>query len=291
MAALLMRSVCRHHRRLTSAAALDALFTSSSSQTASPPSPPPSPSSPTSSARHSGDYGSDWLATFTSHHIPLTLPQRLLMTSATALLGLLNTHRGDMVAALSELTVPTSLLQSLHVHLAATDEGRAILRERPRVTPATVAHLAQLPHDSLGGAYHRFLTFHRYSPASRHPPHFLPSPTHAYIVQRYRETHDMWHVLTACNTTVEGELTQKVFEHAQLGLPSALLNVLAGQLRLDGPGRARLRKDGWEWGRRCGSASEWLLAVYWERHWEVGLEEMRQRLNIELAPAAVRDEW
>ena len=213
------------------------------------------------------------------------------MASSAALLGLLDTHRGDMVAALSELTVPASLLHALHTRLASTDEGRAVLRDKPRITPASVARLAQLPPDTLGGAYHCFLSFHDYSPASRRPPRFLSSPMHAYVVQRYRETHDVWHVLTGCNTTVQGELTQKVFEHAQLGLPSALLNVLVGQTRLDGPSRATLWKDGWQWGRRCSSSSEWLLGQYWERHWEVGLEEMRQRLNIELAPAAVRDEW
>jgi len=231
------------------------------------------------------------MSTFTRHHIPLSLPQRLLMTSGSAVLGLLNTHRGDMVAALSELTAPTSLLHSLHGRLASTDEGRAILLDKPRVTPASIVHLAQLPPDCLGGAYHRFLSFHHYSPASRRPPHFLPHPGHAYVIQRYREVHDVWHVLTGCNTSVEGELTQKAFEHAQLGLPSTLLNVLAGQWRLDGPSRARLRSEGWQWGRRCGSQCDWLLGVYWERYWEVGLEEMRRRLNIELAPAAVQDGW
>ena len=231
------------------------------------------------------------MSTFTAHHIPLTLPQRLLMASSTALLGLLDTHRGDMVAALSELTVPASLLRSIHSRLASTDEGRAILLDKPRITAASIAPLAQLPADTVGGAYHRFLAFHHYSPASRQPPHFLAHPSHAYLIQRYRESHDLWHVLTGCDTTVEGELTQKAFEHAQLGLPSALLSVAAGQLRLDETSRERLRREGWQWGRRCGSESEWLLGVYWERHWEVGLEEMRQRLNIELAPAAVRDDW
>ena len=282
----------RHDSRYSSSVTLDASTPSAASHTTAPLPATPPPPSPRPSATADAESGSaEWLRTFTTHHIPVTLSQRLLLTSSTAVLGLLNTHRGDMVAALSELTVPTSLLHSLHTRLSSSEEGRAILRDKPRVTAASVAHIAHLPPDSLGGAYHRFLAFHHYSPASRAPPHFIANPGHAYLIQRYRETHDIWHVLTACNTTVEGELTQKVFEHQQLGLPSALINVLAGQLRMDGASRARLRRDGWEWGRRCGSRSEWLLGVYWERYWESGLEEMRQRLNVELAPVAVRDGW
>ena len=38
------------------------------------------------------------------------------------------------------------------------------------------------------------------------------------------------------------------------------------------------------WAIRCGRNANFLMAVYWEKHWEKNLDELRAELNIEPAP-------
>ena len=41
----------------------------------------------------------------------------------------------------------------------------------------------------------------------------------AYVMSRYREVHDFWHVLSGLPPTELGEITLKWFEAVQTGLP------------------------------------------------------------------------
>lgn len=49
---------------------------------------------------------------------------------------------------------------------------------------------------------------------------------------RYREVHDLWHVLSDLPPTVEGELALKWFELTQTGLPMCALGAVFGPLAL-----------------------------------------------------------
>ena len=54
------------------------------------------------------------------------------------------------------------------------------------------------------------------SPDERDEVRFVSDPDLAYVMQRYREVHDMWHVLTGMPVSVFGEVSQKVGREAQL---------------------------------------------------------------------------
>ncbi|CCJ28409.1 unnamed protein product, partial [Pneumocystis jirovecii] len=62
----------------------------------------------------------------------------------------------------------------------------------------------------------------------------------AYVVQRYRESHDFYHALVGLPATLEGEVALKCFELCNLGLPIALFSILAGAPRLSSAARRRL---------------------------------------------------
>ena len=68
--------------------------------------------------------------------------------------------------------------------------------------------------------------------ATARPVRFVDDEELAYVATRARETHDLWHVLFGCPTTVQGELALKALEFAQTGMPSAALATLAAPLRL-----------------------------------------------------------
>lgn len=51
-------------------------------------------------------------------------------------------------------------------------------------------------------------------------------------MQRYRETHDLYHTILEMPTNMLGEVTVKWWEGLQLGLPMCLLGGLFGAARL-----------------------------------------------------------
>ena len=58
------------------------------------------------------------------------------------------------------------------------------------------------------------MEFHHYSSEERPKVKYVPNMQHAYIIQRYKETHDCMHVLLGYNTSVAEEVAVKWFEMA-----------------------------------------------------------------------------
>ena len=73
--------------------------------------------------------------------------------------------------------------------------------------------------------------FH-FTPEDRTPTKYVPDLELAYIMQRYRETHDAIHVLLNYEVSIAEELAVKWFELVQLGLPSTALAAFIGPLNL-----------------------------------------------------------
>lgn len=76
------------------------------------------------------------------------------------------------------------------------------------------------------------LFFQDTAPDARQPVRFIDNIELLYVMQRYRETHDMFHVLLEMPTTILGEVVVKWIEGIQLGLPLGFLGGLFGSLRL-----------------------------------------------------------
>lgn len=92
-----------------------------------------------------------------------------------------------MIAALSE-TTSTPFLPALRDEMFSTAEGRAILRDRPRIHSETIDldHLRSLPDGTLGRSYCDWLEKCNTSPDTRAPVHHVDDPELAYVLQRYR---------------------------------------------------------------------------------------------------------
>ncbi len=137
----------------------------------------------------------------------------------------------------------------------------------------------------------------------------------AYIIQRYREIHDIVHVLLGCPTTFKGEVAVKWFEYLQTGLEGTLLAGLAGPLRVNGPwafqdsvsagsylvdakaqpslpdqidSKHANQSDWWKtvipWAIQTGSEAEFLLAVEFETLMRQDIDHVRRSLRIVTAP-------
>ncbi len=168
--------------------------------------------------------------------------------------------------------------------LQQTPEGRRILAERPELSSQKVDfdHLRELPATTLGGAYARHLdgngiTADYQAAATRH----VDDPDMAYLMRRFRQTHDVWHALLGIGISGHEEVLIHWFSYGQLRLPvSALIMVFGTMKHLVVERRwTALRHSALE-AYRGGRDAAPLLAAYWEDLWEEPLEDVRKWFGV-----------
>ena len=197
--------------------------------------------------------------------------------------ALLDSNRTDDLLTGEELTSVGQMTAIVPV-LAASAEGREILRERPRLSSATVdfAALADLPEGTLGRAYADHLARHGLDPdALTVPVTRGDDPLANYLLERVRQTHDIWHTLLGLGAQGHEEVLVHAFQWPQLGMPYSALVVLFGAIKhMALEGRPALLRHGLADAVAAGRAAAPLLAVRWERRWEQPLARVREELRI-----------
>ncbi|BDA42733.1 Ubiquinone biosynthesis protein COQ4 homolog, mitochondrial [Coccomyxa sp. Obi] len=216
-------------------------------------------------------------------HVKLGSLQKTTVAVLSAIGASLNPARADLVAALGETTGETAL-RGMHRRMQASTTGRKILEERPRITDATMHYAQSLPAGTFGHAYGDFMRRRNFMASERPPVRFIDDEELAYVAQRSREVHDLWHVLFNCKTTVLGELALKAVEFVQTGMPMTALSVMGASWRLKAEDRSRLISELLPWAVHAGSRSADLMCLYYEKHFEDGLEDVRHRWRIIPAP-------
>jgi ubiquinone biosynthesis protein COQ4 len=179
--------------------------------------------------------------------------------------------------AVDRLTLPR-----IYARLIQDPVGRELVRTQAAIDSKHVdfAQLRALPASTLGGAYARALEANGLDPDIFQRPPGLPDDF-AYVAQRARQSHDLWHVLSGFGTDVPGEIALQAFAHAQLGQNFSKLIVRFGLLVFG----ARYPRV-WRMVKRAGAAghdAKFLLAVRWEDWWADSLEDVRARVGIDRA--------
>jgi ubiquinone biosynthesis protein Coq4 len=165
---------------------------------------------------------------------------------------------------------------------------RRLYEERRTLDSRTVdlERLGRLPEGTLGRAYADFMRSRGLTPEvfDGAPPE-VADPRSAYIIQRLRQTHDLWHVVTGYETDAASEIALQAFTFAQVRAPSSLLLATAGTLRAarEVP---RLPRDVMA-AFRAGLRAEKLALFPWEDHWQTPLAEVRRLLGVRPAVRAV----
>ncbi|CAI5794437.1 biosynthesis COQ4 homolog, mitochondrial isoform X1 [Podarcis lilfordi] len=220
-------------------------------------------------------------------HIPTSPLQKGLLAAGSAFMALYNPYRHDMVAVLGETTGYLAL-RNLREKMRNDPEGYRILQERPRIRLSTldIRGLRGLPDETFGREYVRFLDDNRISPDTRMPPKFVDDEELAYVVQRYREVHDLMHTLLGMPTNMLGEVVVKWFEAVQTGLPMCILGAAFGPLRLNARKLRVLTTELIPWAVRSGSSVNCILNFYYEERWEQTMDSLRHEIGI-LPPPAI----
>lgn len=248
------------------------------------------------------------------HHLPpLTPLQRLATLVHSSFTALNDPTRADAVAAVGEVT-GSYALSNIMSDMERDKIGRRILNDRPIVDETVSNRAVELlqQHNkktnttniqfhnpthgergekiSFGAAYARFLQTHDFDPNERDAVRFISDPNLSYVMTRYRQNHDYWHVLTGLPPTVLGELALKWLELMQTGLPLAALSAIGGSLGaasgLSAKEREILIDIYIPWAIRVGGNMQKnaLMCVYYEEELETDVDDLRKRVGIELAP-------
>lgn len=175
--------------------------------------------------------------------------------------------------------------RALLAEMQRTPEGRRLLMQRPELSSDRVDYdgLRRLPATTFGGAYVRHLddngiTADYQAAATRH----IDDPDIAYLMRRFRQTHDVWHALLGLGIEGHEEVVIHWFSYGQLRLPVSALIMALGTVK-----HIVLEK---RWGAfrhslldayRAGRDAEPLMPVVWEDLWERPLDEIRSRYRVQ----------
>ena len=219
-------------------------------------------------------------------HIPTNTLQKALLTAGSAFIAIRNPQRGDMVATMGEASGYMAIKYMQRV-MMADQEGRQILHEEPRINSNTVDldQLQTLPEGTLGKEYALWLDKNNASPDERLPVQFVDNPDLAYVMTRYRETHDLYHAVLGMPTNMIGEVTVKWVEALQTGLPMCALGGLFGPLRLGPKHRQLYFSTHLNWALKTGLYSKNLMCVYYEKYWDYSLQDLRTMWRITAPPS------
>ncbi|MCY1058083.1 Coq4 family protein [Nannocystis sp. SCPEA4] len=216
----------------------------------------------------------------------LSLPEDAsLFTRLRLSLRLLKLIKGDegnpVYGQLLNACLDGNVYASLARELRRSEAWRSMLSAHPSLQAADLDldALARLPEGTLGQAYARYYRDNKISPFATTLE--IRSDVD-FIAKRYRETHDLLHVLTGYGTDVMGEMELQAYALGNLGIRTALLILVVGTL-----GQLKGRQAGVgssEYLRRVraayrrGRASPQFLDFWFEHHWETPVTTLRARL-------------
>jgi ubiquinone biosynthesis protein COQ4 len=184
---------------------------------------------------------------------------------------------GQLISACLDGNVYVSLAEQL----LRSEEGRRMLSERPSLQGKTLdlGALERLPEGTLGQAFARYFHDNKISPFET----TLEIKNNVdFITKRYRETHDLLHVLTGYGTDMIGEMEVQAYALGNLGIHTPVLILLVGTLQKlkERPSSSELSvylRRLWAAYHR-GRASQQFLDFWFEHHWETPVATLRARL-------------
>lgn len=188
----------------------------------------------------------------------------------------------DLAACQDALDGPA--FQKVARRMLADPTGRQIMHERPRINLSTVdwCALSMMPIDSLGyNLWHHFYTNNILEDVPLNEPIVRWDEQTEYAKWRYRETHDIRHVLMGVGIAGHEEVILQTFQCAQQFQILSAGIVLGGALKhavLDGKLWALLKGIPQAW--RNGRRAKFLSNVHYEALWATPLDDIRAQLNI-----------
>ena len=159
---------------------------------------------------------------------------------------------------------------------------RALIDERYLQGLPDTEALSKLPKDTLGYRY-----FYHLDSMGFDPDYYRKIDVQNdidYVMMRIRQTHDIWHVITGFDTHPLGEIAIKAVELAQTHRPMAAAICAGGVFRymVKQPEEFADCLESIVAGYHMGLHSRPLLAMKWEELWDRKVEDLRERLGVQV---------
>lgn len=186
-------------------------------------------------------------------------------------------HYGPLVNACLE----GETYANLAAEWRKTPEGRAFLDARSTLQgkELDLDALASLPEGTLGRAFVQYFRDNGIAPFE------TTFPIHTdvdYLSKRYRETHDILHIITGYGTDELSEMELQAFVRGNLQLKQAVMINTFGGLRIlfqEGPAALWRYVQKLKAAKARGRRSRELLSVPYETLWERPVAELRAMLT------------
>ncbi|BDA74062.1 hypothetical protein CAL7716_082280 [Calothrix sp. PCC 7716] len=185
---------------------------------------------------------------------------------------------------LGEMLTNSRAYELVVKQMQAEPSMAAILSERYVGSKHDLEALLQYPQNSFGYIYAN--TMKEQGLDLNYIPMLNIDSDTSYVEYRWRQTHDIWHVITGFDISEIGEIGLQAFYLAQFGLPFSGLVVASGLVGsiLYQPEETGLLLDAIACGWHMGKQAKPLIAQRWEEMWSKPLLELRQELNVIITP-------
>jgi ubiquinone biosynthesis protein COQ4 len=172
-------------------------------------------------------------------------------------------------------------------------EGRELLRDRPELRSDMVDYpaLGRLPPDTLGARYvHHLESNGITADYQAAPTRHVQDPDMAYLMRRFRQTHDVGHALLELGTQGHEEVIIHAFSWGQLRLPVSAMVLFFGTLKhIVLERRWVALRRALDEANRIGRDAAPLLPVYWEKMWSTPIADVRERYGLRTCTRAFVD--
>jgi ubiquinone biosynthesis protein COQ4 len=104
--------------------------------------------------------------------------------------------------------------------MSLNSHGNEILYKKPLINSNTIDLIKLRAQDdsTFGKQYINYMDSHGFNIDHRTPVQYIAEEDLAYVMTRYRQVHDFWHVLCDLPPTILGEIGLKWFEWVQVML-------------------------------------------------------------------------
>ena len=197
-------------------------------------------------------------------------------------LQLVKTPYGNFVdiGRLSHFINDLATNQNIIEFLSLSPTGKQAFVDKPLLGEIDLQQLHQLPNHTLGYMYADHMIRNRLNPL---PINIVASDPMNFLSIHIAETHDIWHVVTGCDTDKAGEVKLEAFYTAQITPDRLFLALLAKNILKTAMYDVELCDqiiDGLMQGWMTGKKAKPLFGIQWNKLWETPLAEIQASLNI-----------
>ncbi len=229
------------------------------------------------------------------HQLRGTTPaQDAAIESLEALLAMFRAQIDDVddfpaLAQLSRALVRTEAQEQAIQALKADPNCAALIAERYLPPHHDLNALLKCPQNSLGYAYATWVQGNTELYPDLYSDLAIDRET-SYVEARLGQTHDLWHLITGFDTSVESEIGLQAFHLAQFPYPLAAMliaNALVEDTLMNPANLPRLLaaiEHGW----KLGKQAQPLFGQKWELLWDKPLAQLRQELQLTTPTALVK---